>query len=151
MATHKSAAVLSGIMPDHALAGNVHFRHGYFTTADDDMVSGETIEMLPIPQGARILELMVRCDTVLTGGTGTEIGDGDSNARFYNALTMAAAMYARFGETKYGFVESGVGYKYAQDDTIDIYLKKTSTKVPTAATFDLWVLYNITGTINDEQ
>jgi len=44
-----------------------------------------------------------------------------------------------------------VGYKYAQDDTIDIYLKKTSTKVPTAATFDLWVLYNITGTINDEQ
>lgn len=149
MTIHKSAAVVSGIMPDHALAGNVHFRFGYITTPDDDMVSGDTLQMVPVPKNARILNLIVGCDVDIPGASGLEVGDGDSNARFFNTISFGLAGKHYFLQSECG-VYSGLGYKYAQDDTIDIYLKTATSKVPTATTFKCLVKYNITGTISDE-
>lgn len=148
MTTHQSAAVQSGIMPDHALAGNVHVRYGYITTADDDMVSGDTLELVPIPENARILQIILKSSTDIPGASGIEVGDGASNGRFFNGISLGAA--SRFFQLGVCGVFSGLGYKYAQDDTIDLFLRKAATKVPTSSTIQLWVIYNITGTISDE-
>jgi len=148
MTTHQSDAVVSGIMPDHALAGNVHFRYASLTTADDDMISGDTIEMLPIPENARIIGMVFKSDTDIPGADDTDVGDGGAQNRFFDGITLGAAN--RIFELVVDGVYAGVGYKYAQDDTIDIYLQKAATKVPTGSVFELLVIYNITGTISDE-
>jgi len=148
MTIHKSAAVQSGIMPDHALAGNMHFRYGIITTADDDMVSGDTLEMVPIPEGARIIGMIVKSDTDIPGADDTDIGDGTDQDRFFDGLSLGAAnrQFELFTDGKF----AALGYKYTTDDTIDIYLQKAATKVPTGSVFEMLVWYNMTGTISDE-
>ena len=148
MTIHKSAAVQSGIMPDHALAGNVHFRFASLTTADDDMVSGDTIEMIPIPEGARIIGIVFKSDTDIPGASDTDVGDGTDTDRYFDGLSLGAAnrKFELFTDGTF----AALGYKYSQDDTIDVYLQKAATKVPTGSTFEMLVIYNITGTISDE-
>ena len=149
MATHKSDAVVSGIMPDMARAGNVQFRYGYITTADDDMVSGDTLQLVPIPKNARVVSLAIYVSAALTGASGVEIGDGNSNGRFFNGVNFSTA-HKNLPLDGISGLEGGLGFKYTQDDTIDFYLRKTSTKVPTAVTFKAFLTYNITATISDE-
>jgi hypothetical protein len=149
MTTWKSDAVISGIMPDMARAGNVHFRYGYITTADDDMVSGDTLQLVPIPKNARVISLDVYVSAALTGATGCEIGDGNSNGRFLNGIGFATA-HKIVPLSGLSGLEGGLGFQYTQDDTIDFFLRKTSTKVPTAVSFKVFLTYNIIATIADE-
>jgi hypothetical protein len=92
--------------------------------------------------------MIYKSDTDIPGADDTDVGDGDSQNRFFDGLSLGAAN--RIFELVVDGVFAAVGYKYAQDDTIDIYLQKAATKVPTDSVFELLVLYNITGTISDE-
>uniref|UniRef100_A0A6M3L6H8 Uncharacterized protein n=1 Tax=viral metagenome TaxID=1070528 RepID=A0A6M3L6H8_9ZZZZ len=158
MTTVYSTAVVSGIMPDHTKAGLVLRRNAtYVTTSDGELVSGDTIQMVPIPEGAQILDVQIYCSGNAALATGLTVGDGNSARRFFDGPTFT-------GDHLYGLKSAGavgdvagvkVGsflYQYASADTIDIFLKKTaaSTYLPTSITFKMSVEYCMAGSIEDE-
>jgi len=147
MTTHQSTAVTSGLMPDKTLPGLVLCRTASKKTANDDMVSGDTLEMIPIPKGAKVIDIQVGIDTELPGATGTEIGDGTSNGRFFNGVSFGTGDIMTLGADG---VVGALGYEYEQDDTIDIFLKKAATKVPTSVRFTMNVWYKMAGSLEDE-
>ena len=153
MTTYKSTAVTAGSMPDFGVpAGVLLCRTGEYTTENDNMVSGDTIEMVPVPKYARIIDMQFYCNETqdLSGFTCTEIGDANSNARFFNLTTMGDAsafwkqLYADGAKQKEGY------FDVTQDDTIDIYLKTGVTKVATGMKFVINVIYKMVGSISDE-
>ncbi len=147
MTTHQSTAVTSGLMPDKTIPGLVLCRTGHITTANDNMVSGDTLEMVPVPNGAKIIDLQVAIDTAISGATGTEIGDGTSNGRFLNGVSFGDGNIMSLGADG---VIGCLGYEYEQDDTIDIFLRKAATKVPTSTKITMNVWYKMAGSLEDE-
>jgi hypothetical protein len=154
MTTQKSDAVKAGIMPDYSRAGVVLCRTGmYHAAAQDELISGDTLQMVPIPKGAQILEIHVIAK--LLGGTlnfdgcsGCHVGDGSSSSRFFDDLSLTNI----HGNT---LLEEGkpgaIGYTYDEgDDTIDIAFKKAATVNPTDLVIIMNVFYKMSGSISDE-
>ena len=147
MATRQSTAVTAGIMPDYTLPGLVLCRSAKFT--DKIVGSGETIEMVPIPKGAKIVGMNWSIDEhTSVVATGTEVGDGGSNGRFFNTINIstAAVNCNLAGEG----VPGSLGYEYPADDTIDIYMKKGTTAAATGANWVMNVFYKMAGSLDDE-
>ena len=154
MTTLKSDAVTAGIMPDYSRAGVVLCRTGmYHCTAQDELISGDTIEMVPIPKNAQILDIHVIAKVQggalgWTNATDCQIGDGSSSSRFMTGgdlvdqdiLTMEAN--GRPG---------AIGYTYDEgNDTIDFFLKKATTVNQTDLVIIMNVYYKMAGSIKDE-
>ena len=76
MTIHKTAAIQAGIMPDFRGAGVVLCRSSQWTAADDSVVSGDTLQMVPIPSGAKILRLFMGFGALPAGFTGEDVGYG---------------------------------------------------------------------------
>ena len=149
MTTHKSAAVLAGIKPDLARAGVVLCRSGYFYTADDEIVSGDTLQMVPIPKGALVLKVQLFHTACPADTTGCDIGYGGDADAFAAAVTFTAADWKVFpGNSLEG--NPGFRYIFTADDTVDIAFTTAATKMPTASGFQMNVWYKMTGTIEDE-
>jgi hypothetical protein len=96
----------------------------------DFKATGETvsaslvIQMVPVPHGARILDLYVRNDNLASGGF--VVGDSSLSNRYITLTSLAATLLTRLNAT------TGVGFKVsltASDensfDTIDIILNGT--------------------------
>jgi len=133
-------------MPDYTLPGLTLCRTAKFT--GKVIGSGETIEMIPIPKGAKIVGMNFAIDdATAANATGTEIGDGVSNARFFNAIDVSAV--TAFNLAGEG-VAGAIGYEYKQDDTIDIYVKKCDTDPATGANWVMNVFYKMAGSMDDE-
>jgi len=146
MTTRQSTAVLSGIMPDYTLPGLTLCRTAKFT--GKVVASGETIEMIPIPKGAKIVGMNFAIDdATAANATGTEIGDGVSNARFFNGIDVSAV--TAFNLAGEG-VPGAIGYEYKTEDTIDIYVKKEDTSPATGANWIMNVFYKMAGSMADE-
>jgi hypothetical protein len=150
MTTHQSAAVLSGIMPDYAMAGVVLSRDEVYVTADDSIVSGDTLQMVPVPIGAKILDVIVYHTIVeATHGTVIDVGYGGNGNAFLTTTATAVrtkSMVGTIGAT----APDGFLHIFTADDTIDISFPKTNTKIPTSQHFKMTVIYKMTGTIADE-
>ena len=146
MATRQSTAITGGIMPDYTLPGLVLCRTARFTAKI--VGSGETIEMIPIPKGAKIVGMNFAIDdATAVNATGTEVGDGGSNGRFFNAIDISSVgAHNLAGEG----VPGAVGYEYPADDTIDIFVKKETTDPATGANWILNVFYKMAGSLEDE-
>ena len=146
MATRQSTAITAGIMPDYTLPGLVLCRTARFT--NKVISSGETLEMIPIPKGAKIVNMNFSLDEATgAGATGTEIGDGGSNGRFFNAIsTGVVASYNLAGDG----VPGSIGYEYPADDTIDIFQKKATADPLTSCNWVLNVFYKMAGSMDDE-
>ena len=150
MTIHRSGAAISGIMPDYSQAGVIMCRTGVFTTVNDDMVSGDTIQMVPVPKGAIIMNIQAYAGTAISGCSQIDIGDGSSSARFFNGFSWGDLNYLFMDNTD--GVVANIGYCYDEgNDTIDINLSEdVSTKVPTSIKFTMHVWYKMTGSISDE-
>ena len=154
MTTLKSDAVTAGIMPDYSRAGVVLCRTGmYHCTAQDELISGDTIEMVPIPKNAQILDIHLTAKVVagtldFAGATGCHIGDGSSGSRFMDDVSIGAVeMLTMVGSGKPG----AIGYTYDEgNDTIDLYLKKAATVNQTDLVIVMNVYYKMAGSISDE-
>ena len=146
MATRQSSAITAGIMPDYTLPGLVLCRTARFT--DKVVASGETIEMIPIPKGAKIVNMNFAIDNAgAANATGTEIGDGGSNARFFNTIDVSSIGSHNLGGEG---VAGALGYEYPAEDTIDIFMKKGTTAAVTATNWILNVFYKMAGSLEDE-
>ncbi len=149
MTTHKSNAVTAGIMPDWAQAGVVLCRSAEYTSAAA-IACGDTIQMVPIPKGAKVLQIQVRYNTVEAGASGCSIGYGGSTAAFADGLDFTADNVKVFpgggGNAFAGFLHT-----FTADDTIDIAIPSAEGAITAGqAKIDMAVWYKMTGTITDE-
>ena len=145
MAVLQSTAVVAGVMPDYARAGGVLHRHGTYTNAAEKE-EGTTIEMVPIPKGARIIDMTVLIASATSFGT-FDVGDGGDVDRFFNGIDTATAADNNFTLYADG-TSNGPNYEYTAEDTIDIAVMDSDLSAKTR--IDLNVTYVMAGTIADE-
>lgn len=153
MTTHKSDAVNAGIMPDYAMAGVVLSRSAKFTTEDDSIVSGDTIQMVPIPNDAQIMRVDVYYSALPAGTTGCDVGYGGDGDAFMATIPMTGDNMQSWPASTYRNKAAAVSnflYTFTADDTIDIAITKAPTKIPTSQAIYMNIFYKMTGTIADE-
>lgn len=139
----QSTAVVAGVMPDHTRAGGVLNRYGIYT-ATTELTSPQTIEMVPIPAGARIIGMglalaSARSDAHLS------VGDGSDTNRFFDSIDCAADADASLFQDG---TSNAHGYQYSSEDTIDVYTGNSN--IANGTKIRLCVQYVMTGTIADE-
>ena len=153
MTTHKSDAVNAGIMPDFSQAGVVLCRSAEFVTSDDEVVSGDTIQMVPVPEGAMILKVAVYYSDLPDGTTACEVGYGGDADAFMATVPMTGDNMQSWPESTYRNKAVAVDmfqYIFTADDTIDIAFSKAVTKIPTSQKVAMHVWYKMTGVLDDE-
>lgn len=157
MATIKSSAVLSGNAPDR-MNGQVQVVWGHWDfTTDGGGAINDVIQMVPIPKGARIIDILVEWPATFDGAATFDVGDGDNDDRFMAAISNAtnAGRLSLFGgfsnaaEIDEAINASGLGYLYTADDTIDITCEGGAAA--TGDYFDMCVLYTVEGGFNDDE
>ena len=163
MTTHRSNAVKGGSMPEILdLPGVVLCRSAEFISADDSIVSGDTLLMVPIPKNAKVLKLDVYYTALPAGTTGCDIGYGGDPDAFIISLPMTGQNVKTYpgcvirtslatGDI-IGIRDNPVGmlHTFTANDTIDIAFKKLATKIPTSQHLKMAVWYKMIGTIKDE-
>lgn len=77
---------------------------------------GDIVEMVQVPKGAVIVELVVDYDA-MGANTAITVGDGAAANRFITTTATTSAGIVR--------LLAGRGYKYTADDTIDIVNSST--------------------------
>jgi len=154
MTTYKSAAVSAGIMPDYSRGGVVLCRTGFYHPAAQDLlISGDTVQMVPVPKNAQILDFHITASVGggaidFTGATGCHVGDGASATRFMDDVSLGTLeMLTMVGSGKPG----AIGYTYDEgNDTIDIAFTKAATVNQTDLVIVMNVYYKMAGEIDDE-
>lgn len=153
MALFKSDAVVSGICPDFSQAGVVLCRSAQYVTVDDEIVSGDTLQMVPIPKGAKVLKVDVYYSTLPAGTTGCDVGYGGDPDAYLATVPMTgdnmqswpASTYRNKAAAVSRFLET-----FTADDTIDIAFTKLATKIPTSQKIYMAVHYKMVGSLKDE-
>lgn len=123
------------------------------TAAQDEIISGDTLQMVPIPKNAQILDIHITTKKAggtldLAGGTGCHVGDGASSTRFMDDVSLGTLeMLTMAANGK----PNAIGYTYDEAaDTIDIALTSAATVVETDVIFMMNVFYKMAGSIKDE-
>ena len=152
MTTHKSDAVQAGVKADYAKAGVVLCRSSKFVTEDDSIVSGDTIQMVPVPKNACVLALDLYYSDLPDGCTGTDVGYGGDSDAFMATIPVTGANFVRWPGSSYDNNTSDMFlHTFTADDTIDIALTSAPTKIPTSQQIYMAVYYKMVGTIGDEE
>jgi hypothetical protein len=154
MATVQTTAVIAGVRPDaNCPAGVVLSRSGLFTLAASDgdataLASGDVIEMVPVPKGAQIIDIMLEwTDLDSSSGPTMDVGDGDATNGYLDGLDITAAGKATL--TAGTFVAYSIGKEYTAADTIDCIICDHSPDA-SSGTIKMVVLYKVEGAIDDE-
>lgn len=157
MTIHKSDAVTAGIMPDWAQAGVVLNRSAEFRTSDDSIVSGDTLQLIPIPKNAKVLRIDFFHDALPAGTTGSDLGYGGDVDAFFASLTLTGQKFEVYPAqqqnahtTVYFGNTAGFLHTFTADDTIDLTFPSAPTKIVTNSDFKISVWYKMTGTLADE-
>ncbi len=162
MTTHKSDAVSAGVMPDMTKPGLVLCRTGSFVSSgagdsnDGIIASGDTVQMVPIPAGARILDVHFYCSGTpkLSTDSTVTVGDGGDTDRYIQGSPTFVGdhLYRMADHDAYSNPGAGYNKLYSTDDTIDILFSKieSSSNIPTGITFKVSVFYKMTGSMADE-
>ena len=157
MTIHKSEAVQAGIMPDYAQAGVVLCRTCDFEAADDSIVSADTLQMVPIPKGAKVLRLEMFFSDLPDGTTAVQLGWRAKPTGFGETIDMTGVnVYVwpqSLAEAQCGNVgggRAGFNHTFTADDTIDLAFDNMDTKLPTLTKIVMNVWYKMTGTLEDE-
>ena len=156
MATIKTEAVISGAIiaekPGCVLCSFGHWAY-------DDEGGGavdDVIQMCPVPDNARIIDILVEWPNTFAAGCTFDVGDGDDDDRFLAAIsnTANAGRMSLFGglfnsiEIDEAINANGVGYTYTDPDTIDIVTEGAASA--TGDLFVMCVLYMVEGFFADE-
>jgi len=158
MTTYKSAAVNSGIMPDHARAGVVLNRTASYSPTTDVITSGDTLQMVPIPKNAKLLRVEFYHTALQADITNIDVGWGGDVDGIFKDLTPTGEKFEIYpargpytdNTTVYFGNTAGFLHMFTADDTIDIYFYTANTSVETNENFQMSVWYKMCGTIADE-
>lgn len=137
-ATFQSARVTAPAKPARAGIGEVvSVTESFAFLAASHNTINNIFEMVKVPKGAVILDVILASTDLETGGpTGSlAVGDGTTADRFIGTNTLVqAGGVARMDKP------GGMGYEYAAEDTIDLKLIAAAT-TPADGTISLTVLY----------
>jgi len=147
-------------MPDHARAGVVLNRTASYSPTTDVITSGDTIQMVPIPNNAKLLRVEMYHTAMQADITNIDVGwGGDVNGifsdinptaeRFHTYPTGQPALGATCTLTYYANT-AGFLHMFTADDTIDIYFYTANTSMETNENFQMSVWYKMCGTVADE-
>lgn len=101
--------------------------------------AGDVWQMVKIPAGALITDLMVNISSTVQSYT-TNIGDGLSAGRYFASQSMVLTQTVRLGDV--GTVAiAGLGYSYSAEDTIDITWTTVTSGTAADANVTLLVRY----------
>jgi len=155
--TVQSNAVKGEIMPDHTVPATIVLSRTGLYTAAAALAANSVIQLVPIPVGAQILDIIVQC-TALGSGRTLDIGDGGDIDRFFDGLPAEYALLSRFGCEMGGAAAntagnvthgaSALGYEYTVNDTIDV--KVLGDTFPEDAVIKATVIYKMQGGVADE-
>lgn len=94
---------------------------------------GDVVQMVRVPNGAHIIDVMVIPDFNAASATfAVNVGDGNSAARYVASATADVTVIHATG--------ASIGYSYSAEDTIDIVVA-TAASASTGATVRVTVLY----------
>ena len=145
MTVIQSAAVVAGVMPDYARAGGVLCRFGTYTPTTDK-AAGTTIQMVPVPKNARIIDMHVTLASCTSFGT-FDVGDGSDTDRFFDGIDTATNADNNYTLHVDG-TSNGANYKYTANDTIDVVV--VDSLMADKTRLDVTVWYTMADTIADE-
>lgn len=113
--------------------------HGTYELAAA-LVLNDVIQMVKVPAGARIVNVILGSDDLDTGSPAIvlAVGDGSTADRFITASTVAQGG----GVTTINQVD-GIGYTYTLADTIDIKVTTAPATGTTSGTLNLTVVYDM--------
>ena len=155
MTTYSSAAVNAGIMPDYSKAGVLLSRTAVFTLGTDtggiSLAAADVVQMVPIPKGAQIINILCENNCGL-GIYNVEVGDGNSNSRFFGYVFTGVIMRNDFfnANTLARDPNSASVYTYTEDDTIDWTFLSSGLTEMSGFTIAMTVIYKMEGEIKDE-
>ena len=87
-------------------------------TLSANPTAADVIQMVPVPKGARISAVRLASADLDTNGTPTitmKVGDGGDDDRFITSSTIGQT-----GGVANLNAQTGLGYEYTADDTVDI-------------------------------
>lgn len=155
MSTFQSNAVKSGIMPDHGVpAGAVLSRVAQYVVPTGGHAADDKIEMVPMPAGAIVLDVLLEWAALASGATLTVNAESDADGFFSAVVATNAGRISLFGgvangaEIDEGPNAEGLGYIFTADDTIDVTLGTAGAAAADVLT--MAVLYTMSGSIKDE-
>jgi hypothetical protein len=162
--TVKSAAVIAGVCPDHCIpAGVVLSRTGRYE-ASADLDANSVIQLIPMPKGAQLIDLMIGW-TALGSGRTLDVGICDTGYTeydidmFMDGLDAQYAGYARWGAAMINGAADNVvhgaqmlankwPYEFTANGAIDV--KVLGDTFPEDAVITGVALYKVEGAIDDE-
>lgn len=155
--TVKSNAVKAEIMPDHTVPATLVLSRTGSYTATAALEANSVIQLVPIPLGAQILDIIVQC-TALGASRTLDIGDDGDLDRFFDGLPAEYALLSRFASEMGGAAantagnvthgSAALGYEYTASNTIDA--KVLGGTFPEDAVIKATVLYKMQGGVADE-
>lgn len=83
-----------------------------------------TVQLFKVPNNAMIVDIVMRVKEALSAGVTAQIGDGNDTDRF---IAAHFPQVGSFSMKQSGQPESGGGYIYSDDDTVDIKFSGAST------------------------
>jgi hypothetical protein len=96
--------------------------------------SGDIVQMVPVPKGAHIHDVIVNYSGLGGAAVTTTVGDGNSATRYNGSVSSNLANVVR--------ATAGLGYSYSAEDTIDIVIG-TATSASAATSIRLTVVYSM--------
>jgi hypothetical protein len=154
MTVYKSDAAQAGLMPDYSRAGVVLCRSAEYTVTTEP-ISGDTIEMVPIPKNAQIINIMIENSSLNQWASlaTMQVGDGDDTDRhFLWPFTGVVNQVDFYGCNTLQRLKTGtyMVHTYSQNDTIDFYFNGTMNSDVTGCSIAMHVFYKMEGSIADE-
>jgi hypothetical protein len=135
--TYASAKAAAGITRKVEHQGNVSVTASYTIAAA--LVINDLIQMVKIPKGATILEILLAVpdlDSNVSPAVTLDVGDATTADRFIAANTVGqAGGVARIDQA------AGVGYTYTADDVISVKVHAAPATSAITGTITLSVLY----------
>lgn len=107
-------------------------------SVSSNLAANDVIQMVKIPAGATVLEIIASASASIGATATAEIGDGSDTDRFVTSGTFGqgAASLTRLNAA------TGNGYTYTAEDTIDIKILTMATPA-TGATITLTAIYTM--------
>lgn len=138
MTTLYSPAVGKGVQTRTSLGTNTVIGKYELGAA---LAANDVIEMVKIPAGATIDEIILEATDLDTGGTPAiilDVGDGDDADRFIDGSVVGKTG----GVDRLG---ANLGYKYTETDTIDVKVATGPATGAATGTITLCVQYHMEG------
>ena len=115
----------------------------YTVTAGAALVINDVIQMLKVPKGARVMEVILAAtdlDSNVTPLITLDVGDGDDPDRYIAASTIGqTGGTVRLGS---GITTLTEAFTYTADDTIDVLVKAAPATGATTFSIRLTVIYS---------